>query len=165
MGGKLEFYAGGQVSFLVGSVGSGDLLFEGRSDLTNTAIDLESVLMDFNYFKDTPPKADDLANAPNATKFEADGQRISVPEALNAYYDFAEKDKSIYNILDVGLQAGVNVFINQGLYVGLGFNYGLLDATRDTYDVSRVNSDGLEYIARDDKDHNMVFTASLGFSF
>ncbi|MEM9916443.1 MAG: porin family protein [Bacteroidota bacterium] len=164
-GEKIEVFGGGQISFLVGSVASGDLQFQGQSAITNTEIDLESVLLDYNYFKDGTPNPESLRQANNAIRFEADGNRISVPETITGYYDFGEKDKSIYNILDVGLQAGINFYLNRGLYFGAAINYGLLDATRDTYDVSRVESDDLEYIPRDDKDHHLTLQFSLGFSF
>ena len=161
---RLEIFAGGQISFLVGSNGTGDFSFDGNSVVSNTPILIESQLLSHNYYNDGSPNLEDIQELELFT-VQADGEFITIPEEVTAYYNFGEKDGSIYNVLDLGLHAGLSYYFNKGLYTSFTFQYGLLDATRDRYDVSQVMSDGLEYIERDDVDRNLSLQVSIGFSF
>jgi len=161
---RLEIFAGGQISFLVGSNGTGDFSFDGNSAITNTPILIETQLLTHNYYNDGSPNIEDFQELELFT-IQADGEFITIPEEVTAYYNFGEKDGSIYNILDVGLHAGFSYFFNKGLYTSFTFQYGLLDATRDRYDVSQITSNELQYIERDDVDRNLSLQVSIGFSF
>ena len=79
--------------------------------------------------------------------------------------DYPEKSGNFYNGFDLGVTGGFSFFLNGGLFIMLSGNYGLVDATNDFYDISRYESDGLEYIPRNDKDYNVSLQASVGFSF
>ena len=162
---KFEIFGGMQLSFLVASTGSGDLSFNGRSVLGNVPVEFESRLLSHNYFKDDVPNIEDLRDAVGSTPLMVDGKTVSLPEALGAYYEFTEKDKSVFNVFDIGLHGGVAFYLNRGLYISAAVNYGLLDATNKTYDVSRTTTEGDDFIQRDDVDHNLIIQTSVGFSF
>lgn len=164
-GERFEIFGGAHASFLVGSQGSGDVTFSGVSAGNGTPVDFNSILLEYNFFRDDVPNADELINALGSTPLEVDGKRISLPEQFGAYYEYEEKDGSFYNIFDVGLHGGVAFYLNKGLYISGAVNYGLLDATNETYDYTRTNTDNGEFISRDDIDHNFTIQASLGFSF
>jgi len=59
----------------------------------------------------------------------------------------------------------IQTLLSSGLFVSGTVNYGLKDVTNNFYDISRVESNGLEYISREDKDTNLSIQASIGFSF
>jgi len=165
IGSKLEVYGGVDVGFLVGSSGVGEYTY------TSTNVpgfpDVDEVFeLDYNYYQD-----DVAVNMPidintKVVTIANNTRTITIPEKLGAYYlDYEEKDGSFYNVLDFGLTGGLAFYINSGLYISGTANYSLTDATNNFYDVSRTESNGLEYISRDDKDTNLSFQASIGFSF
>ena len=159
---RIEVYGGGQISFLVGSVGDGDLRFDGTTvSQRATPVSFNSRILEYNFFKDEVPSVDELQGDQTLLP----GEGILIPESLTAYYDSEEKDGPVYNFFDVGLQAGLNLFINQGLYVGFAANFGLIDTTRDQYDRSYQDSQTDTYRMTDDKDLNQTYQVSIGFSF
>ena len=122
--------------------------------------------LDFNYRKDQPASPDDITDDTPVFEFLSTTNIVRFPQTVGAYYmDFPEKDGNFYNGFDIGLTAGFSFYLNGGLYIMFSGNYGLIDATNDFYDISRYESDGLEYIQRNDKDYNVSLQASIGFSF
>jgi hypothetical protein len=55
--------------------------------------------------------------------------------------------------------------LNGGLYFSATATYGLIDVTNSDLDFSYVDIDGFDFKTRDDKDNNLSFQFSLGFSF
>jgi len=164
--GKIEFQLGASLGFLVSSNGVGTFRYEGVSD-NGEIIEPYAINLDHNYLKDGILTLEDLQN-PEREKlddFLVDGQRITLPETMGAYDTFSSQDGNFYNTIDIGLLAGASYYLNQGLFIGVMVNYGLLDASNDFYDFSKKESNGLEPISRSDKDTNLSIRTSIGFSF
>lgn len=155
--GPIEVSAGFNVGLLVGSFGGGQVRFTSTSP-ANASFELN---LDHRYFSD---------KAGEATTFELEtidisGDRIDIPKQLGAYYEYQEKDGSKYSFLDVGINAGLALYINDGLSVGFRANYGLLDVTRSEMDISYKEFDGNYPAPRDDINKQVSYQVSLGFSF
>ena len=164
--GKLEFQLGASIGFLISSNGIGTFRYEGKS-ANGMPIEPYAISLDHNYIRNELLTLEDLQN-PDLERldpFFVDGQTVTLPATFNAYDTFSEKDGRFYNTVDLGLVGGVSYYLNKGLFVGLRVNYGLLDASNDFYDFSKRESNGLEPISRSDKDSNLSFETSIGFSF
>lgn len=163
-GEKFEISGGFLFGFMTGSTAIGEFDYTGTLP-GNPDINFTQEL-DFNYRKDEPASAADITDDTKLIEFPVVNDMVKFPKTVGAYYmDYPEKDGNYYNPIDVGITAGFSYFLNSGLYLMFSGNYGLIDATNDDFDISRYQSDGLEYIQRDDKDYNVSFQASLGFSF
>lgn len=157
----LEISAGPSIGFLVNSSAAGELIYSGES-LNGGAVEEFSVTLDYNFISDQTGEA----NFNNATEITVDGKKVTLPSSFGAYYDFTREDGNYYNILDLGLNAGLHLYLNGSLFVGGRLNYGLLDATNNNYDYSQVALDAdNNRIPRSDTDQNLSFQASVGFSF
>ncbi len=165
IGGKLEVYGGVDVGFLVGSSGVGEYKYS-STDVPGFPDVNETFELDYNYFGDKPASETTIDPSADMVTISNNTRSIVIPEKLGAYYlDYPEKDGSFYNIIDFGLVGGIAFYINSGLFISGTANYSLTDATNDFYDISRVSSNGLDYISRNDKDTNLSFQTSIGFSF
>ncbi len=159
----LEIQGGFNVGALVSSSGSGEIRYDGVSPL-GIEIDDFVLSLDHKYFADKGG-FEELGNEPIIRNF--DGTQVDIPKSIGAYYEYAQDEEvKLFNRLDFGLQAGVSIFLNQGLFLGLRANYGFADVTNNDYDRSLINlGDNNEFINRDDVDRNFSFQASIGFSF
>ncbi len=161
--GKIEFFGGPYVSFLVGSRAVGGFEFTHDAGGPNpVVIDAE---YDFNYFKDDVPNLDARQPpfADNFIEFSSSGQDLLYPLSAGAYHDFQAKDKSFFKGIDLGLTAGLAFYINRGLYLSGNINYGLTDLSRPFYDHSFINANGAQYGDRDDVDRNLTWQIGIGF--
>jgi hypothetical protein len=160
--GRLEFGAGINVGFLVGASAGGDVRISGGKAPNGSDVETFSVPLDYNYFSNEAGEA--VFDIPQEL---AVGQQTALlPNSYGAYYDFLDKEGNLFNVLDLGLNAEVNLFVNDALYLGFRFNYGLLDVTDEEFDRSFLELDEDEsFILRDDKDHNLSLQTSIGFSF
>lgn len=163
LGGRLEISAGGYVGFLVGSTGTGDMTFSGRSAVTGAPIDPFEVFFDFKPFRNRAG----LGSYRGESQFiRMDGRDREAPVEAGMYYEFAEKDGNYFNWLDVGLTGGLTFFLNQGLYFNAQGKYGLSQVVRDPYYVSRVSLDeNFDFIPREGNRRNFSIMLSLGFAF
>ncbi len=163
-GERFEIHGGFLVGLLAGSTAVGEFDFQGSlSGIPN--LDFTQNL-DINYRKDQPASPDDITDDTKVIEFLSTNNIIRFPETVGAYYmDYPEKSGNFYNTFDFGLTGGFSFFINGGLFIMFSGNYGLVDATNNFYDISRYESNGLEYIKRSDKDTNVSFQGSIGFSF
>ena len=162
IGGKLEISAGGYVGFLVGSVGNGDMTFSGRSDPNNNPIEPFEVFYDFRPLRDRAG----LGSYLETQLVSVDGNLIEAPDEAGAYYEFADKDGNYFNSVDIGLTGGLTYFFNQGLYFNAQVKYGLNQAVREPYYVSKVALDGnREFIPREGERRNFSLMLSMGFAF
>lgn len=160
--GKFEIEGGVSIGFLLTSAASGDLSFNGLST-AGSPIDEFNLALEYKYKKDNPGEVDfDLGTR----SINVNGLPVEIPLILAAYYQFPEDRGKYFNTIDIGLNAGVYYYWNQGLFLGGRLNYGLSDVTKDDYDVSRVSLDtNGEFIPRSDKDRNVSLQFSIGFSF
>ena len=158
---KIEFSGGFYVGFLVSSKAVGDVTFAGDAlDQVQAPFDLE-----YNYFKDEVPDPTTWVAGPEYRAMRVNNNDVLYPTAVGAYDDYDEKDGNFYKGIDMGLNAGIAYFLNQGLFVGVNLNYGLLDISNNDYDISYEELEGLEYKQRSDKDNNFMIMTSVGFSF
>lgn len=163
IGEKLEIYGGGYTSFLVGSTASGELIYtDGRVDGNNNVIDELNITLDYNYGRQD---AGELLDGIDNISLEVDGETVEIPNTLGAYYDLDSKEGKPYKVFDAGLSGGAAFFLNGGLYFSATATYGLIDVTNSDLDFSYVEIDGFDFKTRDDKDNNLSFQFSLGFSF
>ncbi len=166
IGERFEVNGGFLIGILVNSSAIGEFVYQGTLPGYSEAIDFTQNL-DFNYRKDLPASSGDIDdNTPVFTFNKNLVDYVEIPETVGAYYmDYPEKSGNFYNTFDLGLTAGISFFVNGGLFIMFSGNYGLVDATNNFYDISRYKSNGLEYIERSDKDLNVSFQVSVGFSF
>ncbi len=162
---RIELFAGANVSFLVSSSGIGELIYNGQASIGGDPIEFIAE-QDHNYYNDEGRLQTSLDEFEEIISFQINGDEVRLPQSLSAYYlDFDEKDGSYFNVFDLGLVGGVHLYFNSSLYLGVRVNYGLLDVTNNTYDISRTEVENLQPVPREDKDVNLSLQASLGFSF
>ncbi len=163
IGEKLEIYGGGYTSFLVGSTASGELIYaNGTVAGNNNIIDPINITLDYNYNRQD---AGELINGIDNIPVEVGGENLEIPNTLGAYYDLDEKDGKPYRVFDAGLSGGAAFFLNGGLYFSATATYGLVDVTNSDLDFSFSEAEDLNFTTRDDRDNNLSFQFSLGFSF
>lgn len=154
----LEFSAGPSIGLLAGATGLGQTSFSGRVG----AVDVSdySLTIDYNYFKDEAGEAD----LTTTSSFPVGSREVLVPNSIGAYYDFTEKDGNFFNVLDLGINAGLAFYLSETFYVGGRLNYGLSDVTNNYYDYSQVQLGENGRIPRSDFDRNVSIQASVGFN-
>lgn len=155
--GPIELEGGVSAGFLVNSRASGSATFTNTILPDGRLIDNVSYNYDYNYFGE--PIGFDAIVEPNAT-------RSGYPSVIDAYYN-SDDNRPLYRRLDFGLVGGAALFLNNGLYLGLRYQYGLTDATRGENDQRLTRSDNVadrEYNTGD-KDYNRVIQTSVGFRF
>ena len=159
--GRVEFSAGLSIGALLSSRGTGSLIFSGET-FDGVPVDPVTIELGFNYLSDplTPAEPD------NVDTRVLGGNTVEIPIEIGAYFENPGSDTRAFNRLDLGLNAEIAFFLNQGLYLGLRGSYGLSDITRIEQDYALTSLDNSnEFIFQDDKDHNISLQASLGFSF
>jgi hypothetical protein len=165
---KLQFDLGASIGFLISSQGLGTLKFGDADILDASNPDASQFIemdLDFKFIKD------EIGALYDGTSKSAkiDGTTRYYPRGPSAYYlgDVASKDgQNFFNLLDIGLQAGVSYYFTPGLRIGARVNYSLIDITTDKYDYSfkDLNSDG-SYINRNDHDVNFGVQVFVGLQF
>ena len=159
--GRVELSGGVSVAALISSRGTGELIYSGETSGGET-VNPFTIVLDYNYFGDPLIRngSDDVENR------TLDGEIVEIPASIDAYYEASQNDTKFFNGLDLGLNAEIAFFLNQGLYIGLRGNYGLADVTKTEQDFSIVSlGNDNQVVLRDDKDRNISLLASLGFSF
>ncbi len=165
---KLQFDLGASVGFLISSQALGTIKYGDADILDATNPDISQFIemdLDFKYIKDEIGALYDGT----AKSAKIDGTTRYYPRGPSAYYltdETSKNDLHVYNIFDVGLQAGVSYFFTPGLRVGARVNYSLIDITTNKYDYSMkdLNSDG-SYIIREDHDVNFGVQLFVGLQF
>lgn len=153
--GPVEVAGGGSVGLLINSVGSGSARYTENLFMQDVVFSYEA-----NYVSDG-------AGVESIVRRSEDpivpgGPRL--PDIVGAYYN-NDNDELIYRRLDFGLVGEVNVFLNNGLFVGVRYNYGLTDVTNENNDQQLLLEPGDDPVNRDDKDYNRSIQASIGFRF
>lgn len=163
IGKKLEVFGGGYTSFLVGSTASGELIYtDGKVPGNNNIIDPLNITLDYNYNRQD---AGELIDGVDNITLDVGAETVEIPNTLSAYYDLDSKEGKAYKVFDAGLSAGAAFFLNGGLYFSATANYGLIDVTNTDLDFSYIEIDDLNFKTQDDRDTNLSFQFSLGFSF
>ena len=163
-GERFEVHGGFLVGFLAGSTAIGEFDYKGSLPGLPEIDFIQN--LDINYRKDQPASPDDITDDTEVIEFLSTNNVIRFPKQVGAYYmDYPKKEGNFYNTFDFGLTGGFSFFINGGLFIMFSGNYGLVDATNNFYDISRNDSNELEYIKRNDRDYNVSFQGSVGFSF
>ena len=156
--GRFEFSAGVNLGLLVGSTGGGQLKITGTDPVSEPF----TLNLDHRYYGD---KAREALPISNTIVVDVSGQQIVLPTLLGAYYEYETKDASLYKFLDVGVNGGFSIFLNEGLYLGFRVNFGLTDVTHGDADISFRSFEGNAPILQNDKDKQTSYQFSLGFSF
>lgn len=157
----LEFFAGGNIGFIVSSTAFGDITFDGKAS-NGAPVSLRHEL-DYRYFIDDPAQATYISPVNTVT---IGGEKIPYPHVGRAQFMFAEDRGSLYRVIELGGVAGMSVYLNKGLYLSVRANKGFTDLTKTKADVSWQKLDSNNnFITRNDKDSNLSFQASIGFHF
>jgi len=155
--GWFEVNTGVTLSVLVGSLGAGQLKFTGL----NPPVDEFSINLDHHYFSDKAREASSFGTQ----EIRVSNERITIPSQIGGYYELESKDGNLYKGLEVGWLAGVSFYLNEGLFLGLRGNFGLLDITRSQMDRSYRTFTNNVPVPQNDKDKQISYQLSLGFSF
>lgn len=167
--GPVELEGGVSAGFLINSRASGSAIYRDLTDFSGRLItDQLTVNYDYNYFEEERIGGAGIVETSSTplTTSNLPGGNTFPPDVINAYYN-AEDETPLYRRLDFGLVAGVSVFLNNGLYIGARYQYGLTDVTRPDNDrriYAEADTRQREYNP-DDKDYNRVIQASVGFRF
>jgi hypothetical protein len=157
---KLELYAGGYASILIGPKGNGTIYFEQSDSLFFK----QSLIHSYN--KD---EAGGIATNAIGPSVWVDGKIETLDRDAGAYYNLLanEKEANLYNTFDYGITGGFNYFINKGFYVGFKYDYGLTDVTNDKVDFLRKTFDEENNLSTKANhfDRNVGFEVSFGFRF
>ncbi|MCB0687886.1 MAG: PorT family protein, partial [Saprospiraceae bacterium] len=155
--GRFEFNTGFNISLLVGSVAAGQLKFTG----TNPVVNEFSMNLDYRFIGDEAREASQFS----PQEIRISNENVSIPSQVGAYYEYDKKDGNQYRFLDFSYLAGLNFYLNDGLYLGLRGNFGLVDVTRSQMDRTYTTFENNVPVLRNDKDKQISYQLSLGFSF
>jgi len=153
---RIQLQGGVYGSVLVSSTGAGHVIY---TEIPEVAGEVEQTL-NYNYRSNKPG-----AFSPLTQQIRINNEPELIASQINAYYDYEEKDKALFRTFDAGLHAGVNVFINQSLFVGARYNRGLIDITRNSVDHSYQSLDQGKLRFSDDDDRYSAWEFTIGFSF
>lgn len=155
--GPVELAAGPSVGFMINSAGSGGVRY------TNTPYgpDVEiPISYEAAYFRDE-------AGAGSINSFSetpVGNTNLVLPNSIGAYYN-NPTDENLFRRIDFGVVAGLSFYLNNGLYLGGRYSYGLSDVTRVENDMAaQLDGNGNRQF-RDDNDRNRSIQVSLGFRF
>ena len=157
--GRLKVSAGPSIAFLVGSSGSGEVIF---SDYPLGNEPMAAVELDYNYLRDKAGEGN-YDNILVTASFQ--NTDYVLPQQIGAFYEYTEDEENYFNLVDVGLNLGLSYFFNDALYLGYRFNFGLIDVTNNKIDrvIGAFPQD--DFLLQDDRNTNFSMQASIGFSF
>jgi len=156
-----ELSGGLNTGFLINSVGGGGLEYNGITPPPGGPDIPFTINLNYNY------KSDDGGSFElPLQQVTVSGKQYAIPSSLGAYYDFPERDKDMFQTFDFGLIGGLSYYLNEGLFFGVRYVYGLGDVDRNEYDISLkdLNPDGT-FIQRSDVNKSKSWQFSVGFSF
>lgn len=158
---KWQVNGGVYMNFLVSPIGQGQLRFVSHENPEDIVFRQQQ---DYQYFNDEARGGTNGRLTPIGVI--VDGEVVNINRFAGAYYQHGEKNGNLINGFDFGLTAGIDYFINKGFYIGLSFDYGLLDVTNNNVDYQRdaLNDDNTLNFS-DDRDTHLGLKASIGFRF
>jgi hypothetical protein len=157
---KLEITFGGYINYLIQSRGAGNQRFE-SFDRPEDIVMRQT--LSHNYKKDVAGGGSGTGPA-----VIVDKDIVYLFKNTGAYYQFRsiEKSGNLYKNLDYGLTGGISYFITKGFFVGLRYDYGLVDLTNNRMDPSKKSLDANgEFIFKNDFDRHIAYGLSMGFRF
>ena len=163
---RFEVFGGISLDFIIGPTGKGKVDFESR-DRPEDIRFIQS--HDHQYNSDLAGEYNNFLNNDNNIVIRVDGDLVTVPKVVGAYYDFTQEQRDMgnrINSFNSHIIGGVNYFLNKGFYIGARYEYGLLDITNDAVDVSlRELDENEDFIYRADSDKDFSIAVSFGFKF
>jgi hypothetical protein len=163
---KIELSAGVYGSVLIGPKGNGTIKFNSYRDDTRNPDSLffqHSLI--YNYNTD---KAGQSTGQVGPWVF-VNKDKTPIAKGAGAYYNYlsTELEGKLYKPYDYGLTGGISYFVNKGLFLGLRYDFGLVDITNNEVDVSRKTYDETNnrFKFSKDFDRNVGFQVSFGFRF
>ncbi|MCX8211451.1 MAG: outer membrane beta-barrel protein [Lewinella sp.] len=164
--GPFEIEGGASMGFLVNSRASGGLTFSNNQTGSGTVIgrgeDI-SFNVEGSYFSDESG----FAGIQTRSETPLPGtSNVFLPEVISTLYN-SNSDEALFRRLDFALIGGVGFFLNNGLFLGARYQYGLSDVTKGENDLRVTNEtrvEGREFNTND-KDYSRSFQASVGFRF
>ena len=161
--GKFELFGGLSADILFGPRGGGTFFFQSAENPQGIIYELA---LDHNYATD---RAGLVQQSAETTALLVDGTRVDIFRDRTAYLEWSETELDDrgkrFRILDGSLVAGVNYFINRGLYIGIRGELSFRDFTNPRMDFSLKSFDTASRIERDDKDRVRNIGVSFGFRF
>jgi hypothetical protein len=160
---KIEVSGGGYGGILAVSQGEGALTYNGTTANGTTTGPLE-ILLDHDYFAD---KIGGFTPGTATLQTTLDGKSYGIAKTQGAYYDTeVGGTEKLFNRLDAGLIGGAAYYFNSSLYLGLRYQYGLMDLTDDEGHLSIANlTSDLKPLPRNTFDRNITLQGTVGFSF
>jgi hypothetical protein len=159
--GRVELAAGVNAAVMINSRGTGEVaLRDVRTPLGQPKDDI-IISVDANYYQDEF-QISDFSNPKTVTVLNID---YLAPSVIGAYYDASDSNDGAFQRLDLGLNAQLGFYLNQGLLLSFRANYGLTDVTNQIQDIDYRNLENSQVVTRDDFDRNISLQASIGFSF
>lgn len=164
--GPFEIEGGVTAGFLVNSRATGSAEYTTTFSAEGQPLRPLSFNYDYNYYGDPIGRT---AVVEFSTEPLDPSNPINLrypPSVIDAYYNSSSNDP-LYRRLDFGLVGGVAFFLNNGLYLGARYQFGLTDATNGGNDQRLTVTEGVterEYNTTD-KDYNRLIQASIGFRF
>jgi hypothetical protein len=157
---KFELFGGISPGFLINPTGRGTVKFTSKAHPTEIIF---KQALDYRYYQD---EAKAIAGNSGSLKIIENGEIVSLPKSIGAYYQTDAKNGSQFNWLNLSVVGGVNFFINKGFFIGGRVERGLLDVSNDRMDFSITElKEDLNFNKRTDKDLQLSYQVSLGFKF
>ena len=158
--GKFEIEGGLSAGFLINSRVTGGVTHTGVNGLPVTEI---TYSIDGNYFSDEVG----FLGIEDVNEDIVGSSGEPIPQTIGAYYDNL-RDEKLYKRLDFGLVGGLAYYLNNGLYLGARYQFGLTDVTRGENDqriARNTETLGEREFNTEDKDYTRSIQASIGFRF
>ncbi len=156
---KIEIFGGISPGFLINPTARGLVRFTSKEHPSEIIF---KQALDYRYYQDEPKQA----SSSSSLRIIVDGEIVSLPKSVKAYYQTDAKFGSTFNLFNLTAVGGLNYFINKGFYMGFRYEYGLLDVTNNKMDhsITSLNED-YTFKKRNDKDIQLSYQVSLGFKF
>src|SRR5690606_2277067 len=141
---------------LVSSTGAGNINYTNLPEIPGNV----EFTLNYNYRSNEA-----MGASPGSQEVRINNEPQLIADQVGAYYDYAQKDKALFRTFDAGLHAGINIFINQSLFVGARYSHGLMDITRNEVDRSYQSLDQGKLKFSNDDDRYSACEFAIGFSF
>lgn len=153
---RFQVQGGMYGSVLVSSTGAGNINYTNLPEIPGNV----EFTLNYNYRSNEA-----MGASPGSQEVRINNEPQLIADQVGAYYDYSQKDKALFRTFDAGLHAGINIFINQSLFVGARYSHGLMDITRNEVDRSYQSLDQGKLKFSNDDDRYSAWEFTIGFSF
>lgn len=153
---RFQVQGGMYGSVLVSSTGAGNINYTNLPEIPGNV----EFTLNYNYRSNEA-----MGASPGSQEVRINNEPQLIADQVGAYYDYSQKDKALFRTFDAGLHAGINIFINQSLFVGARYSHGLMDITRNEVDRSYHSLDQGKLKFSNDDDRYSAWEFTIGFSF